>query len=71
MDWITICITDKRFADSGGGGGGGGILTKVLYREAPPQGPTSYLLYSISDRNDSPFVYFPLTNGSTPSLQLN
>ena len=70
MDWITICITDKRFANWGLGWGGG-ILTKVLYGEAPPQGPTSYLLYSISDRNDSPFVYFPSTNGSTPSLQLN
>ena len=52
-------------------GGGGGVFTKVLYGEAPPRGPAPCLLYSIFDRNDSPFVYFPLTNGSTPSLQLN
>ena len=50
---------------------GGGVFTKVLYGEAPPRGPAPCLLYSIFDRNDSPFVYFPLTNGSTPSLQLN
>ena len=47
MDWITICITGKRLADSGfflggGGGGGGRVLTKVLYGEAPPRGPAPY-----------------------------
>ena len=74
MDWITICITGKRLADSGfffGGGVGGRVLTKVLYGEAPPRGPAGLtLLYSIFDRNDSPFVYFPLTNGSTPLTYL-
>ena len=49
---------------------GEGVLTKVLYREAPPRGLAPYLLYSIFDRNDSPFVYFPLTNGSTPLTYL-
>ena len=36
MDWITICITGKRLADSGFffGGGGGRVLTKVLYGDA-------------------------------------
>ena len=46
MDWITICITGKRLADSGvffgGGGVGGRVLTKVLYGEAPPRGPAPY-----------------------------
>ena len=44
MDWITICITGKRLADSGFffGGGGGRVLTKVLYGEAPPLGPAPY-----------------------------
>ena len=30
--------------------GGGGILTKVSYEEAPPRGPTPFLLYTIFDR---------------------
>ena len=33
---------DKRPADRWGEGGG--VLTKVLYREAPPQGPTPHPL---------------------------
>ena len=43
MDWITICITGKRLADSGfffgggGGGEGGRVLTKVLYGDARPE----------------------------------
>ena len=49
---------------------GGGVLTKVIYEEAPPWGLTPYLLYSIFDGNDSLFVYFPLTNGSTPLTYL-
>ena len=44
MDWITICITGKRLADSGffGGRVGGRVLTIVLYGEAPPRGPAPY-----------------------------
>ena len=35
-----------------------GVLNKVLYREAPPQGPTSYpLIYTISDRKGTSSVY--------------
>ena len=70
MDWITICITGKRLADSGvflGGWGWGEEYSPNFYtgRLRPEVQPLT-LLYSIFDRNDSPFVYFPLTNGSTP-----
>ena len=74
MDWITICITGKRLADSGfffGGGGWGEEYSPKFYtgRLRPEVQPLT-LLYSIFDRNDSPFVYFPLTNGSTPLTYL-
>ena len=75
MDWITICITGKRLADSGvfffGGGGWGEEYSPNFYtgRLRPKVQPLT-LLYSIFDRNDSPFVYFPLTNGSTPLTYL-
>ena len=75
MDWITICITGKRLADSGvffwGGGGWGDEYSPKLYtgRLRPEVQPLT-LLYSIFDRNDSPFVYFPLTNGTTPLTYL-
>ena len=45
-----------------------GALRKVLYEEATPWGPTTYLsIYTISDGKGTPFVY--LTN-STPSINL-
>ena len=68
MDWITICITGKRLADSGFffGGGGGKSTHQSFIRGRPGRGPAPYLLYSIFDRNDSSFVYFPLTNGTSP-----
>ena len=40
-------------------GGWAGVLNKVLYTEAPPRGPPFTHLYTIFDREDSPFVYLP------------
>ena len=41
--------------------GGGGVVNKVLYGEAPPQGPNPLvtLLYTIFGRKGTPFVYPP------------
>ena len=36
--------------------GGGGVLKKVLFGEAPPRGPTPYLLYTIFSEN-APLSY--------------
>ena len=39
--------------------GGGGILIKVLYEEAPPQGPTPYPLYVPFYTEKVPLLYTP------------
>ena len=41
-----------------------GVLSKCLYREVPPQGPTITLLYTIFHEKGTPFVYILLTNGT-------
>ena len=40
-----------------GGGRGGGVLIKVLYEEAPPQGPTPYPLYVPFYTEKVPLLY--------------
>ena len=47
------------------GVGWGGVPLTVLYRKAPPQGPTPYPLYPIFDSKGTPFVYLLLTNGTS------
>ena len=44
--------------------GGWGVLKIVLYGEAPPRGPTPYLLYTIFFSKGTPFVYLLLENKS-------
>ena len=44
---------------------GQGVLNKVLYRKAPPQGPTPYPLKYHFDTKGTPFVYLSLTKYGT------
>ena len=37
------------------------FLTKDLYREGSPKGPTSYLFYTILDRKENRFEYLEPT----------
>ena len=45
-------------------GGGGGVLNKVLYGEAPPQGPTPYPFKYLFGRKGTPFIYLLLKKGT-------
>ena len=42
----------------------GELPDKVFVGEAPPQVQPLTLLYTIFDKNSTPFLYFPLTNGT-------
>ena len=53
----------------GAGGQGAGVLTKVLYREAYPQGIAPYVLHTIFDKKGTSFGYLLLKNG-TPFTNL-
>ena len=64
LNIVKVAVGPQGDSQVDPGGGGGEVRNKVLYREAPPQGPTPYPFIYYFGRKGTSFIYLLLKKGT-------